>query len=256
MPLIHEVLSCLQGSLSASCPLAVILLRCLSFLVCAFLLALTFSADRQTSNGGLNHSQSIAHNVSATKNGSDGVTQSWQSLLDLLPVTLVEYAKLLWLFGQANQMAVICVGLSSCLIGLLLAGAARLVSLCCGLSVWGEKVNRSSGVIIRLRRIDIVSSVLWFLVCCWHLLASYVEDDTYSWPATHVTTVLCCLFSFAAAVATRNPLSQRRGRYRRSESQGWCTLHDGCCWFCAFFLHLSQNQNHAEMWVPFEWDTK
>ncbi|XP_019718702.1 transmembrane protein 201 [Hippocampus comes] len=185
----------IKGSLSASCSLAVVLLRCLSFLVCAFLLALTFSADRQTSNGGLNHSQSIAHNVSATKNGSDGVTQSWQSLLDLLPVTLVEDAKLLWLFGQANQMAVICVGLSSCLIGLQLAGAARL------------------------RRIDIVSSVLWFLVCCWHLLAAYVEDDASSWPATHVTTVLCCLVSFAAAVATRNPLSQRRGRYRRSESQ-------------------------------------
>ncbi|XP_077371105.1 transmembrane protein 201 isoform X2 [Festucalex cinctus] len=182
----------IKGSLSASFPLMVVLLRCFSFLICAFLLALSFSANLQASNGGLNPLRPGDHNVSSTNNISDGATQAWHNLIELFPVPLVEYANLLWLFGQAQQMAVTCVGLSSCLIGLLLAGAARL------------------------RRIDIVSSVLWFLVLCLHLLAVYVEDDVSSWTASHVTTVLCCLASFAAAVATRNPLGQRRGRYRRN----------------------------------------
>ncbi|XP_061528667.1 transmembrane protein 201 isoform X1 [Phycodurus eques] len=182
----------IKGSLSASCPLAVVLLRCLSFLICAFLLAMPYSADRQPSSNGQSPLQPGAHNVSAADSDSEGGARVWQSLLELLPDTLVEYAELSWLFGQANQMAVVCVGLSSCLLGLLLAGAGRL------------------------RRIDIVSLVLWFLVLCWHLLAAYVEGDSSSWTAAHVTTVLCCLVSFAAAVATRNPLNQRRGRYRRN----------------------------------------
>ncbi|KAM9828390.1 transmembrane protein 201 isoform 1-T1 [Syngnathus typhle] len=183
----------IKGSLAASLPMAVVLLRCLSFVICAVLLAMSFSVDFQTSNEEQNRLQSDARNVSTTNNGtSDGGAQSWRSLLELLPVILVDYAKFLWLFGQANQIAVVCVGLSSCLVGLLLAGAARL------------------------RKIDVVSSVLWFVVLCWHLLAVYVEDDASSWTPAYVTTVLCCIVSFAAAVATHNPLSQQRGRYRRN----------------------------------------
>ncbi|XP_057685497.1 transmembrane protein 201 isoform X2 [Corythoichthys intestinalis] len=176
----------IKGSLSASCPLAVVLLRCISFFISAFLLAISYAADLSPPSSVQNPPQPRA-NIE-----SDGAAQTWQSLMGLLPDTLIQYCKVSWLFGQANQMAVVSVGLTSCLIGVILAGAARL------------------------RRIDIVSSVLWFLVLCWHLVAAYVGGNTSSWTAAHVITVLCCVVSFAAAVATRNPLNQRRGRYRRN----------------------------------------
>ncbi|XP_054653056.1 transmembrane protein 201 [Dunckerocampus dactyliophorus] len=180
----------IKGYFSGSCPLGVVVLRCLAMLICAFLLTTSFyqPADQPAaSSGGLKSPKPSIRNV------SDSSSESVGGLLGILSFPLVDYAKLLWLCGQANQMVVVCVGVSLCLIGILLGGTTRL------------------------RRIDAVSSVLWFLVLCWHLLVEYMGSDGSSWTNTakHITTGLCCIVSFAAAVATRNPLGQRRGRNRR-----------------------------------------
>nr|XP_057940274.1 transmembrane protein 201 [Doryrhamphus excisus] len=180
----------IKGYFSGSCPLGVVLLRCLAMLICAFLLTTSFyqsGNQSAASSGGLNPSQPPIRNVSDSSDGRVG------GLLGLLPCSLVDYAKLLWLYGQANQMVVVCLGVSTCLIGILLAGPSRL------------------------RRIDAVASVLWFLLLCWHLLGEYIGCDGSSWTTTakHITTGLCCVVSLAAAIATRNPLGQRRGRHRR-----------------------------------------
>lgn len=72
----------------------------------------------------------------------------------------------------------------------------------------------------RLRRIDAVASVLWFLVLCLHLAESYMTDALGWMDTAKLSTIsLCCLVSFAAAVATHKPLGPRRARYRRSESE-------------------------------------
>lgn len=74
--------------------------------------------------------------------------------------------------------------------------------------------------IFRLRRIDAVASVLWFFILCLYLAESYFTG-AFGWMdmAKFSTISLCCLVSFAAAVATRKPLGPRRARYRRSESE-------------------------------------
>lgn len=74
--------------------------------------------------------------------------------------------------------------------------------------------------IFRLRRIDAVSSVLWFLILCLCLAESYFMGALDWMDTAKLSTVsLCCLVSFAAAVATRKPVGPRRARYRRSESE-------------------------------------
>ncbi|XP_077581542.1 transmembrane protein 201 [Stigmatopora nigra] len=175
----------IKGSLSASCPLAVVLFRFVSFFISAILLAMSYAPDWKGPSTVKNPPRPDADVE------GDGVTQIWQNFLELLPDELSQYATVSWLFGLAHQTAVVGVGLTSCLIGLLLAGTGRL------------------------RRIDIVSSVLWFLVLFWHLMAEYIDEgDVSRWTGSRVTMVFCCLVSFAAAVATRNP--QRRSRYPRN----------------------------------------
>lgn len=65
-----------------------------------------------------------------------------------------------------------------------------------------------------------MASVLWFIILCLYLSESYCTV-AWSWMDTAkcCTVSLCCLVSFAAAVATRKPLGPRRARYRRSESE-------------------------------------
>lgn len=72
--------------------------------------------------------------------------------------------------------------------------------------------------ISRLRRIDAVASVLWFLILCLYLAESYFNSGLdWMHTAKLITISLCCLVSLAAAVATHKPLGPRRARYRRSE---------------------------------------
>ncbi|XP_026188906.1 transmembrane protein 201 [Mastacembelus armatus] len=193
--------SFVTNSYSSSSPMGVILLRALAFLICAVLVGMSFceSSDEpaspsgpQTLSGGVVLPKPKLYNESTPKNESSGDIPILQGLLELLPDKATENAMLVWQHGRDNQLAVVSVGLLTCLIAVFLAGP------------------------MRLRRIDAVASVLWFLILSLYLAESYVTG-TSGWmdTAKHSTISLCSLVSFAAAVATRKPLGQRRGRYRR-----------------------------------------
>uniref|UniRef100_A0A3P9IW24 Transmembrane protein 201 n=1 Tax=Oryzias latipes TaxID=8090 RepID=A0A3P9IW24_ORYLA len=178
----------------------VILLRVFAFLICAVLLATTFldlpdpisSSETPTLSGGVVPPKPKPHNESTTNSSANGEMPMWQSVLELLPREAIENAKLACQYGAENQLAIVSVGLLTCLTAVFLAGPTRL------------------------RRIDALASVMWFAVLCLYLLERYFSN-ALSWmdKAKLVTTSLCCLISFAAAAATRRPLGPRRGRYRR-----------------------------------------
>ncbi|XP_068607938.1 transmembrane protein 201 [Brachionichthys hirsutus] len=190
-----------KTSNSVPSSMTVILLRALAFLICAFLLATSFFIlpDRLTSPSG---SQTISvgvipsnpkpSNKSTLNNESGGVMHLWQGLLEMIPDEVFAHSTLAWQHGRDNQLAVVSAGLLTCLTGVFLAGR------------------------VRLRRIDAVASVLWFVVLCLHLVEHYVTDAP-DWidTAKLCTISLCCLVNFAAAVATRKSLGPRRARYRR-----------------------------------------
>ncbi|KAG8002748.1 hypothetical protein GBF38_015302, partial [Nibea albiflora] len=190
-----------KSSYSVSSPTGVILLRALAFLICAFLVAtsfyelpeqLTSPSGTQTLSGGVIPPKPKPSNESThNQESSDGVSV-WQGLLEMLPDKATENAKLVWQHGRDNQLAVVSVGLLTCLSAIFLAGP------------------------VRLRRIDAVASVLWFCLLCLYLAETYFTG-ALSWMDTAKLGIisLCCLVSFAAAVATRKPLGPRRARYRR-----------------------------------------
>ncbi|XP_071763500.1 transmembrane protein 201 [Centroberyx gerrardi] len=189
-----------KSSYSITTPLGVILLRLLAFLTCAFLVATAVcgSADQaaspsapQTLSGGVVPPKPKPYNRSSPNNETSGAEHVWQGLVELLPDKAIEKAKLVWQYGGDNQMAVVSVGLLTCVTAIFLAGP------------------------VRLRRIDAVASVLWFLVLCLYLGESYLADVSWLDTAKLSTTTLCCLVSFAAAVATRKPMGPRRARCRR-----------------------------------------
>ncbi|KAM9350841.1 transmembrane protein 201 [Symphorus nematophorus] len=190
-----------KSSYSVSSPMGVILLRALAFLICAFLVAtsfcklpdqLTSPSGPQTLSGGIVPPKPKPSNESTPNNESSGGVPVWQGLLELLPDKAIENAKLVWQHGKDNQLAVVSVGLLTCITAIFLAGP------------------------VRLRRIDAVASVLWFLLLCLHLAESYLTGALGWMDTAKLSTVcLCCLVSFAAAVATRKPLGPRRARYRR-----------------------------------------
>ncbi|XP_068162527.1 transmembrane protein 201 [Antennarius striatus] len=180
---------------------AVILLRALAFLICAFLVATSFSklpdqftspSGSQTLSGGAIPPKPKPSHNSTFIAESSVVMHLWQGLLEMIPDKVIEHTMLAWQHGRDNQLAVVSVGLLTCLTGVFLAGP------------------------VRLRRIDAVASVLWFVILCLHLVDSY-WTDALDWidTATLCTIFLCCLVSFAAAVATRKSLGPRRARYRR-----------------------------------------
>ncbi|XP_047462407.1 transmembrane protein 201 [Mugil cephalus] len=190
-----------KSSQSFSSPTGVILLRALAFLICAFLVATSVCglldqnaspSNPQTLSGGVIPPKPEPHNESAPNNSSSGATLVWQGLLELIPDGANENAKLVLQHGRDNQLAIVSAGLLTCLTAIFLAGP------------------------MRLRRIDAVASVLWFVILCLYLAESYL-NATLDWMDTAklITISLCCLVSFAAAVATRKPLGPRRARYRR-----------------------------------------
>ncbi|TDH10625.1 hypothetical protein EPR50_G00077750 [Perca flavescens] len=201
-----------KSSYFASSPTGVILLRALAFLICAFLVATslcdlphqpTSLSGPQTLSGGVIPPKPKPHNESTPNNESSGGIPVWQGLLELVPDKAIENARLVWQHGKENQLAVVSIGLLTYLTAIFLAGP------------------------VRLRRIDAVASVLWFIILCLHLAESYLTDasgwmgsyltDASGWMDTaKLSTVsLCCVVSLAAAVATRKPLGPRRARYRR-----------------------------------------
>ncbi|KAM8754754.1 transmembrane protein 201 [Acanthopagrus schlegelii] len=190
-----------KSSYSTSSPMGVILLRVLSFLICAFLVSTFFgelpdqrtsTSGPQTLSGGVIPPKPKPSNESTPNKERSGGVPVWQSLLGLIPDKAQENAKLVWQFGRDNQLAVVSVGLLTCLTAIFFAGP------------------------VRLRRIDAVASVLWFVILCVYLAESYFTA-ALDWMDTAKLSAssLCCLVSFAAAVATRKPLGPRRARYRR-----------------------------------------
>ncbi|XP_018521672.1 transmembrane protein 201 [Lates calcarifer] len=195
-----SIKSFVKNSYSLSSPVGVTLLRALAFLICAFLVATVFfelpdqplsPSGPQTLSGGIT-SPPKPFIESTPKNESSADVPVYQGLLELLPNKALENAKLVWQHGRDNQLAVVSVGLLTCLTAIFLAGSARL------------------------RRIDAVASVLWFVILCLYLAESYLTGAS-GWMDTAKNCIvsLCCLVSFAAAVATRKPLGLRRGKYQR-----------------------------------------
>lgn len=199
----------IKSSYAASSPAGVILLRIIAFVVCAFLFSSSFielpgkatsPSDPQVLSGEV---IPPVHNESA--NNENGTVRVWQDLLQLLPENAIEKTlektKVALQFGKDNQVAVVSLGLLTCLTSIFLAGPARL------------------------RRIDAVASVLWFFVLCLVLAESFMTsasdwmDTDWMDTAKFSAISICCLVSFAAAVATRKAPGSRRARYRRSESE-------------------------------------
>ncbi|XP_056129950.1 transmembrane protein 201 isoform X2 [Lampris incognitus] len=191
-----------KSSYYLNTPMGVILMRALAFVICAFLVAVVicgsvdlqsaFLHTQQTLSGGVIPPKPGPYNDSTPKNESSGAGHVWQHLLDLLPNKTTERAELAWQYGRDNQMAVTAVGLLTCVTAIILAGR------------------------VRLRRIDAVASVLWLLLLCLYLAESYLNCVSEQLDTAKLsTTVLCCLVSFAAAVATRKSMCPRRARGRR-----------------------------------------
>ncbi|KAK2897756.1 transmembrane protein 201 [Channa argus] len=194
-----------KSSYTLSSPMGVILLRAIAFLICAFLVATTFCqlldqsaladwlvSDPQTLGGGVTSPKPKPYNESAPKNESSANMPVWQGLLELLPDKAIQNAKLVWQHGRSNQLSVVSAGLLTCLTAIFLAGPTRL------------------------RRIDAVASVLWFIILCLYLAETYLTGASGCMDTAKYSTIaLCCLVSFAAAVATHKPLGPQRDRCRR-----------------------------------------
>ncbi|XP_010897039.3 transmembrane protein 201 [Esox lucius] len=191
-----------KSSYSFSTPVGVIFLRVLAFLTCAFLVATavygfgnkTQSASApQTLSGGIIPPKPTPFNGSTPSNGSSEAGRMWHDLLELFPEESIENAKLVWQYGRNYQIVVVSIGLLSCITGVYLGGP------------------------IRLRRIDAVASVLWFLVLGLYLVEKCLKTDVSSWLDTVKlgTISICCLVGFAAATTTRKSMDTRRARGRR-----------------------------------------
>uniref|UniRef100_A0A665U9S0 Transmembrane protein 201 n=1 Tax=Echeneis naucrates TaxID=173247 RepID=A0A665U9S0_ECHNA len=188
-----------SSSYSLTSPIGVTLLWAVSLLLCAFLVVASFCklpnltaspSGQQTISDADTSPKPVNESTPKTENNGD--VPIWQGLLELIPNKAIENAKLVWQHGWENQLAVVSAGLLTCLTAIFFAGAARL------------------------KRIDAVASVLWFLILCLYLAESYLVGAS-SWmdTAKHSSISLCCLVSFAAAVATRKPLGLPRSKYRR-----------------------------------------
>ncbi|XP_042335040.1 transmembrane protein 201 isoform X2 [Sceloporus undulatus] len=193
------------ASSSTTTPVQVIALRFLAFLSCAILVTMAlygsgnpFSPAPVTTpaspSPGL-AKNGTGPNMTAIPSGNGTLLEflSWQEVIRLLPDGVVEMLNAAWSYGKSHQIAVVVLGLLTCILAMLLAGR------------------------IRLRRIDAFASVLWLLVMGFHLAENYLQTDPPSWldTAKFGTTSLCCLVGFAAAVATRKPMGQRKPRPRR-----------------------------------------
>ncbi|CAG07536.1 unnamed protein product, partial [Tetraodon nigroviridis] len=179
-------------------PVSVVLLRILALLICVFTIAATFYKLPNTLNSQVGQ-QTLSGGVIPDKPANDSrasdqeapAPTAFQDLWELLPDQLTDSVQVVWQYGRNNQIAVVSVGLLTCLTAIFIAGP------------------------IRLRRIDVMASVLWFIILCLYLTENYCTV-AWSWmdTAKRCTISLCCLVSFAAAVATRKPLGPRRARYR------------------------------------------
>lgn len=183
-------------SSAVKAPVQVIVLRALTFLLCAFLLATALYGTSDPFAPGVTLPPALppGGNGSTTPdNGTAPGAEGWRQLLGLLPEHMTEKLRAAWAFGQSHQTGVVALGLLTCLLAMLLAGR------------------------IRLRRIDAFSTCLWALLLGLHLAEQYLQAASPSWLDTlkFSTMSLCCLVGFTAAVATKKTTGPRRFRPRR-----------------------------------------
>ncbi|XP_051787386.1 transmembrane protein 201 isoform X2 [Erpetoichthys calabaricus] len=123
-------------SAAFSTPARVIFFRFCAFLSCAFLLALAIYGsgdpfpDVHTLHAG---SSATAVNNNTTpdwsvRNGSSETLALWPELIGILPEEAVENMRVLWSYGKNHQMAVVFLGLFTCLFAIFLAGRIRYLS--------------------------------------------------------------------------------------------------------------------------------
>ncbi|KAJ8257629.1 hypothetical protein GJAV_G00187910, partial [Gymnothorax javanicus] len=186
-----------KNTYSIPTPMRVILLRVATFLAAVFLVLVGMcrSGDPSAPSNTLhsNSSSSAPDNSTALPLGNNSGGGVWGGLMGLVPDGVLQNGRSMLIFGRTHQMGVISLGLLTCISGILLAGP------------------------VRLRRIDAVASMLWFLLLTLHLLESYLKTDiTDSLDTIKFGALsLCCLVAFAAAMATRQSTAQRRTRGRR-----------------------------------------
>ncbi|KAL2103531.1 hypothetical protein ACEWY4_000399 [Coilia grayii] len=202
-----------MNSYSLPTPARVIFLRILAFLLCVFLVAMALCSSRDadpsagqsgppTLSGGVAPpKQAQGNDSTAEQSGSAGswpVGQVWSDVQNMLPEEVLEKAKVFWQYGNDHQTAVASMGLFTCLTAVLMAGP------------------------VRLRRIDAIVFVLWFVVTCLYWSEGYLKTDAPGWLSTvqFGTTCLCGLVGFAAAVRPRKSLGQRRATGRRYQFSG------------------------------------
>ncbi|XP_055966958.1 transmembrane protein 201 [Sorex fumeus] len=183
-------------SFAVKSPVQVIVLRALAFLACAFLLTtlLCGAGDPFIPGPALPPALPPGGNGSAGAAADNGTSsESWRQLLGLLPAPAAEKLRVLWALGQQHQVAVVALGLLTCLLAMLLAGR------------------------LRLRRIDAFAAGLWALLLALHLAEQHLQAASPGWLDTLKlsATALCCLVGFTAAVATRKATGTRRFRPRR-----------------------------------------
>lgn len=114
--------------------MGVILLRAIVFLICAFLVGTSFCelldqlalpSGPQTLSGGITSPKPKVDNESTSNNESSGNMPIFHGLLELVPDEAMESVKLVWQHGRANQLAVVSLGLLTCLAAIFLAGPLR-----------------------------------------------------------------------------------------------------------------------------------
>ncbi|XP_040286878.1 transmembrane protein 201 isoform X3 [Bufo bufo] len=189
----------IQSSSNASfirIPTKVVLLRCLAFLSCAFLVSVAWWGTGDLFS--IKDSTNLATEARNESRPGDAERPSLiEKVIGVLPEHTLENLNEAWCFGRDHQIGLAFLGLLTCVFAMFLAGR------------------------IRMRRVDAFASFLWVLVTGLYLSEVYFLKESPSWMETVKlgTTSLCCLVGLTSAMATKKAVGQRRQRPRRSEPE-------------------------------------
>ncbi|XP_066462693.1 transmembrane protein 201 [Eleutherodactylus coqui] len=175
-------------------PAKVVLLRCLAFLSCVFLVSVALLGTRDLFSVSIKNSTNLTNEArNKSQAGDAGRPSLIEKVIGVLPERTLENLNEAWHFGRDNQIGLAVLGLLTCVFAMILAGR------------------------IRMRRVDAFASFLWVLVAGLYLSELYLLKDLPSWMDTVKlgTTSLCCLVGLTSAMATKKTIGQRRQRPRR-----------------------------------------
>ncbi|XP_075695404.1 transmembrane protein 201 isoform X2 [Rhinoderma darwinii] len=187
---------CIQNSSNSSfiqIPTKVILLRCLAFLSCAFLVLVAQLGTGDLFSLSVKDSNLATKPTNESQPGDVGRPSFIDRVIGVLPERTLENLNEAWHFGRNNQIGLAFLGLLTCVFAMFIAGRTRM------------------------RRVDAFASFLWVLVTGLYLSEVYLLKDSPSWMDTVKlgTTSLCCLLGLTSAMATKKTIGQRRQRPRR-----------------------------------------